>query len=85
VNDIKIILELFNDPTFIQYIQRNNVQFSELLIDSKKEKKHILELVHRVPEQLKYVGGIKIILELFDDLYFMQCVKEPNFRFSKLG
>jgi hypothetical protein len=85
VNDIKTILELFNDPTFIQYIQRNNVQFSELLIDSKKEKKHILELVHRVPEQLKYVGGIKIILELFDDLYFMQCVKEPNFRFSKLG
>jgi hypothetical protein len=42
-------------------------------------------LVHRVPEQLKYVGDIKIILELFDDLYFMQCVKEPNFRFSKLG
>jgi hypothetical protein len=86
VNDIKIILELFNDPTFIQYIQRNNVQFSELLIDSKKEKKHILELVHRVPEQLKYVGDIKIILELFDDLYFMQCVKESNFnfRFSKL-
>jgi hypothetical protein len=84
VDDIEIILEFFNDSTFIQYIQRNNVQFSELLIDSKKEKKLILELVRRVPEQLKYVGDIKIILELFDDLYFMQKVKESNFCFSEL-
>jgi hypothetical protein len=84
VDDIKIILKFLNCPRFSQYVQRQNDILSELLINSTEDKQLILELVRRVPEQLKYVGDIKIILELFNDLYLMKYVKESNFRFSKL-